>query len=68
MVDASKLKEEDVAKAYDFLHQHEFFETTGKVSRRKMSALLDALKALGDIEGSTDVERFLLPGVTQLTD
>ena len=26
--------------------------------------MLDALKALGDIEGSTDVERFLLPGVT----
>jgi NitT/TauT family transport system substrate-binding protein len=68
MVDASKLKEADVAKSYDFLHQHEFFENTGKVSRRKMSALLDALKALGDIEGSTDVERFLLPGITQLTD
>ena len=33
-----------------------------------MSALLDALKALGDIEGSIDVERFLLPGITQLTD
>ena len=45
MVDASKLKEADVAKSYDFLHQHEFFENTGKVSRRKMSALLDALKA-----------------------
>jgi ABC-type nitrate/sulfonate/bicarbonate transport system substrate-binding protein len=68
MVDASKLKEADVAKSYDFLHQHEFFENTGKVSKRKMSALLDALKALGDIEGSTDVERFLLPGITQLTD
>ena len=26
MVDASKLKEADVAKSYDFLHQHEFFE------------------------------------------
>jgi NitT/TauT family transport system substrate-binding protein len=68
MVDASKLKEADVAKSYDFLHKNEFFENTGKVSRRKMSALLEALKALGDVEGSTDVERFVLPGVTQLTD
>ena len=68
MVDASKLKEADVAKSYDFLHKNEFFENTGKVSRRKMSALLDALKALGDVEGSIDVERFVLPGVTQLTD
>jgi hypothetical protein len=38
------------------------------VSRTKMGALLKALKELGDIEGSTDVERFVLPGVTQLTD
>ena len=68
MVDASKLKEADVAKSYDFLHQNEFFENTGKVSKRKMSALLDALKALGDVEGSTEVERFVLPGITQLTD
>jgi ABC-type nitrate/sulfonate/bicarbonate transport system substrate-binding protein len=68
MVDASKLKDADVAKSYDFLHQNEFFENTGKVSKRKMSALLDALKALGDVEGSIDVERFVLPGITQLTD
>ena len=68
MVDASKLKEDDVASSYDFLHKNEFFESTGKVSRTKMGALLKALKDLGDIEGSTDVERFVLPGVTQLTD
>jgi NitT/TauT family transport system substrate-binding protein len=68
MVDASKLKEEDVARSYDFLHKHAFFEKTGRVSRTKMGALLKALKELGDIEGSTDVERFVLPGVTQLTD
>jgi hypothetical protein len=68
MVDASKLKEEDVARSYDFLHKNGFFEKTGKVSRAKMAALLKALKDLGDIDGSTDVERFVLPGVTQLTD
>ena len=68
MVEASKLKEEDVASSYDFLHKNEFFENTGKVSKTKMGALLKALKDLGDIEGSTDVERFVLPGVTQLMD
>ncbi len=68
MVEASKLKEDDVAKSYDFLHRNEFFESTGRVSRTKMSALLKALKDLGDVEGSTDVERFVLPGVTQLMD
>src|SRR5262249_28633180 len=68
MVEASKLKQDDVAKSYDFLHKNGFFEKTGKVSRTKMGALLKALKDLGDVEGSTDVERFVLPGVTQLTD
>src|SRR5215470_12411165 len=68
MVEASKLKEDDVAKSYDFLHKNGFFEATGKVSKTKMSALLKALKDLGDVEGSTDVERFVLPGVTQLAD
>jgi NitT/TauT family transport system substrate-binding protein len=68
MMEASKLKQEDVAKSYDFLRDNAFFETTGKVSRAKMSALLKALKELGDIEGSTDVERFVLPGLTQLVD
>jgi NitT/TauT family transport system substrate-binding protein len=68
MVDASKLKQDDVARSYDFLHKNGFFENTGKVSRAKMNALLKALKDLGDVEGSTEVERFVLPGVTQLTD
>jgi NitT/TauT family transport system substrate-binding protein len=68
MVESSRLKEEDVAKSYDFLHNNGFFETSGRVSRTKLGALLKALKGLGDIEGSTDIERFVLPGVTQLTD
>jgi NitT/TauT family transport system substrate-binding protein len=68
MVEASKLKQEDVAKSYDFLHKNKFFETAGKVSKAKMGALLAALKGLGDIEGSTNLERFVLPGVTQLSD
>ena len=68
MVEASKLKQEDIARSYDFLHGHGFFETTGKISRRRMAALLTALKELGDVEGSTDVVRFVLPGVTQLSD
>jgi len=38
------------------------------VSKTKMDALLNALKSLGDIEGQTNIERFILPGVSQLTD
>jgi NitT/TauT family transport system substrate-binding protein len=68
MVEASKLKQEVVAQSYDFLRDNAFFEPTGRVSKAKMGELLKALKSLGDVEGSTDVERFVLPGVTQLTD
>ena len=68
MVEASKLKPEVIAKTYDFLHSRPFIEGTGRVSRTKMGALLAALKGLGDLQGSTDVERFVLPGVGQLSD
>jgi ABC-type nitrate/sulfonate/bicarbonate transport system substrate-binding protein len=68
MVDASKLKENDIANSYDFLHKHNFFDTTGNISRTKMEALLKALRELGDIEGSFDVNRFILPSVTQVSD
>ena len=68
MAAESKLKPADVAKAYDFLHQHNFFEHVGKVSRAKLGTLIAALKELGDIEGATNVERFIIPEVTQLID
>ena len=68
MVEASRLSEEDITKTYDFIHGRDFFEDTGKVSVAKMSTMLAALKELGDIEGSVALDRFVLPGVTQLTD
>ncbi len=68
MVEASKLKADVVAKSYDFLRDKEIFEIEGKISRTKMSALLKVLKELGDVEGSVEVERFVLTGVTQLSD
>jgi NitT/TauT family transport system substrate-binding protein len=68
MIEASKLKEDVVAKSYDFLRDKEIFEIEGKISRTKMSALLKVLKELGDVEGSVEVERFVLTGATQLSD
>jgi ABC-type nitrate/sulfonate/bicarbonate transport system substrate-binding protein len=68
MVEASKLNPDVIAKTYDFLHKHNFIEATGRVSRTKLGALLTALKGLGDLQGSTEVERFVMPGVAQLSD
>jgi ABC-type nitrate/sulfonate/bicarbonate transport system substrate-binding protein len=67
MVEASKLKPDEVEKAYDFFRKGKFFEPTGKVSRKRLAALVDALVGLGDIP-KIEVERLILPGVTQLAD
>jgi ABC-type nitrate/sulfonate/bicarbonate transport system substrate-binding protein len=68
MVEASKQKPEDIGKAYDFLQKHKFFEGTGKVSMKKMNALLAALRELGDTSAGLTVDKLLLPGVTQTMD
>lgn len=68
MVAVSKLKPDVIAKTYDFLKSRPFIDGSGRISRTKMGALLAALKGLGDLQGSTEVERFVLPGVGQLSD
>jgi ABC-type nitrate/sulfonate/bicarbonate transport system substrate-binding protein len=68
MTEASKMQRDVIAQTYDFLHARSYMEPSGKVSKTKMKALLAALKQLGDLKGSMDVERFALPGVAQLSD
>ena len=68
LVAVSGLKAEDVEKSYDFFRKNDFFDRTGKISRAKINALLDALVSLGDLQTRGNVERFLLPGVAQLSD
>ena len=64
----ASLTQDDVEKAYDFFHDGHFFEPTGKVSRAKLSALAKAMESLGDLPGALDVDKLVLPGVTQMTD
>jgi NitT/TauT family transport system substrate-binding protein len=68
LVKVSGQKPEDVEKSYDFFSNNKFFDHTGKISRAKINALIDALVSLGDVKAPGDVERFLLPGVAQLSD
>jgi NitT/TauT family transport system substrate-binding protein len=65
---ASSLNQDDVYKAYKFFHDGHFFEPTGKVSRAKLHALAKAMESLGDLPGALDVDKLVLPGVTQMTD
>jgi NitT/TauT family transport system substrate-binding protein len=68
MVETSKLDQADVGKAYDFLHDKNLFEPSGKVSKAKLATVVDALRELGDIPPGFPVERLLLPGVTQVAE
>jgi NitT/TauT family transport system substrate-binding protein len=65
---ASGLSEDDVEKAYDFFRKGHYFEPTGKVSRAKLENLARAMESLGDLPGALDINKAILPGVTQVTD
>jgi ABC-type nitrate/sulfonate/bicarbonate transport system substrate-binding protein len=64
----SSIKPADIEKSYDFYRDGRYFDDTGKLSRRKLGNLLDVLQKLGDIEDARSIERFLLAGVTQVSD
>jgi ABC-type nitrate/sulfonate/bicarbonate transport system substrate-binding protein len=64
----SHLSKDDTEKAYDFFRNGHFFEPTGKVSRAKLAALAKAMESLGDLPGALDVDKVMLPGVTQVTE
>jgi ABC-type nitrate/sulfonate/bicarbonate transport system substrate-binding protein len=63
---ASKLKQDDVEKAYEFMRKGHFFETSGKVSRSKIASLAKAMVSLGDLSETIDINSIVLPGVTEL--
>ena len=65
---ASGLSQDDVEKAYVFFRDGNFFEATGKVSRSKLVSLAKAMESLGDLPGALDVDKIVLPGITQMTD
>jgi NitT/TauT family transport system substrate-binding protein len=68
LVAASGQKSDDVEKSYDLFINNKFFDRTGKISRVKLNAVVDALVSLEDIKARGNVERFVLPGVAQMSD
>jgi NitT/TauT family transport system substrate-binding protein len=64
----SKIDQAEVAKAYGFLHDKHLFEPTGVVSKRRVAAVIDALRDLGDLPAGFTVDRVLLPGVTRISE
>jgi NitT/TauT family transport system substrate-binding protein len=65
---ASNANRNEVSESYDFFRKIAFFERTGKVSRSGLQNLLDAMKQLGDVQGSLTVDQLVMPGLTEVVD
>jgi NitT/TauT family transport system substrate-binding protein len=62
---ASGLTQNDTEKAYDFFRNGDFFERSGKISKAKLTALAQAMESLGDSPREVNVDKVILPGVTE---
>ncbi len=67
-LETSKIAQDEVEKTYAFLHDKHLFEPTGTISMKKIDAVIDALRGLGDLPADFKVDSLLLPGVTQTSD
>jgi ABC-type nitrate/sulfonate/bicarbonate transport system substrate-binding protein len=68
LADASRLKLDEVEKSYDYFRDGNYFNVTGKVSKRSLNKLIAALVKLGDVPAQLTVERLLMPGVVEVVD
>jgi NitT/TauT family transport system substrate-binding protein len=65
-MDISKIEQDDVERAYSFLHDNKLFEPTGEISRRKLATVVAALHDLGDVSADFPIDRLLLPNVSRI--
>ena len=68
MVAASGHQAGGRGKVLDFFRNNGFFERSGPLSRAKMNALARGAPVLGDVRWPGKVERFMLPGVAEVSD
>ena len=68
LVEAMKGKPEDLGKTYDFFRRINFYAASSQVSRVKLNEIAAMLKADGDLPQDFDVNKLVLPGISQLTD
>jgi NitT/TauT family transport system substrate-binding protein len=67
MAEVSRIKLDDVEKAYDFFIKGKYFEPTGTISQTKLNALVSALQELGELPRPFDTGQLLLSGVTKMS-
>ncbi len=68
MVEASKIKTEDIEKSYDFLIKGKYFEQNGIISRTKLNAIVKAMQQLGDLPADFDTNTLVMPDIVKFGD
>jgi NitT/TauT family transport system substrate-binding protein len=69
LVDASKHDKAEVAESYDLARKIDMYAKESSVSRTDLQHLIDAMKAIGDLEGvNVTADQLVIPGLTQLTN
>ena len=64
----SSIKPADIEKSYDFYREGRYFDDSGRISKRKLGNLLDVMHNLGDLADAKTLDRFMLAGVTQVSE
>lgn len=64
----SGLPQADVVQSYDFMHKIDFWAHDGTVSRKTINHLIEAMRAIGDLDQAIDVNKLFIPNVTKVVD
>ncbi len=67
LIKNAKATPDDAKQSYAFFKAIQYFEPTGKISRRQIEQLFAALKQLGE-EKLPSVDQVVVPGLSTLTD
>jgi len=62
------LPEPEVRLSYDFLRKIDFWAHDAKVSRKTLDHIITEMRKLGDYEEAVDVNKLIIPGITEVVD
>jgi len=68
LVSAAHSTKPNAEASYDFMRRIKYFETSSKVSKKRLQNLIDTERQAGQVGPSLTVDKLVMPGVTELVD
>ena len=68
LVKVARSGKEDAEGSYDYLRHIRYFEPSSKVSRAKLRNLVEMEQRAGTVSQAFDIDRLVMPGLTDVTD